>query len=352
MWSSLYAKYEWKLLESPQSLYVGQSGVIKYECTFDGSASDYTIAFHPQNGQNYKASMLTQKDRIIDGKRVQTFDVIITPIHTGTIDVKLHALVRHTTFASIENATIGRDNVKKYDFNDDNVTMPQVSITAKESSAALNGQIQMHMEIDKTSVRSHEPVHVSLFVKGKGNLDQFTPLTLSVSGVNVFGEEPIKNIAMTAEGFEGEIRQELALVSAQSYTIPPFELKVFDTAKQKQVLLKTEPVFIEVTEGYEPDSLLDPPEFSDHTAIKRYVIYLLWFIGGILSAVALPKLWKYIPRRRRTFFYDDVKNVNELMVLLALHDSNRYSEVIRALEEKKIGLREAKKRLIKIDKVN
>lgn len=352
MWGSVFARYDWKVLEAPESLYVGQSGLVKYECTFDTSAADYTISFRPQDGLNYKASMLTQKDKIVDGKRIQTFDVLITPTNLGKIDVRLNAMVRHTTFASIENATIGRDNVKKYDFNDDNVTMPPVSIVAKESSAALNGQIELRLEVDKRSVRSHEPVHLSLFVKGKGNLDQFVPFELMAEGVNVFKEEPIKNLTLTAEGYEGEIRQELALVAEKSYTVPSIELKVFDTSKQKLVVLKTEPVFIEVTQGYEPSSLLDPPEFSDHNAIKRYAIYLFWFIGGVMSAIAVPKLWKLRPRRRQKFFYDDVKSASELMVMLALHDSDRYSEVIRGLEEKKLSLREAKKRLLKIDRVN
>lgn len=352
MGGTLFAKYEWKLLGSPKSLYVGQSGLVTYQCAFDNSAADYTISFHPQNSQTYKASMLTQKDKIVDGKRIQTFEVLITPIQAGNVNVKLNALVRHTTFASIENATIGRDNVKKYDFKDDNVTMPPVSILAKENLAALNGQFDLRMEIDKTSVRTHEPVHLSLFVKGKGNLDQFIPFELSFSGINVFKEEPIKNLTLTSEGYEGEIRQEFALVAEKSYTIPSIQLKVFDTLKQKVVILKTEPMFIEVTQGYEPSSLLDPPQFSDHNALKRYIIYLLWFIGGVVSAIAFPRLWKQIPRRRQKFFYDDAKSPNELMVLLALHDSSRYGEVIRALEEKRFSVREAKKRLLKIDRVN
>jgi hypothetical protein len=71
------------ILEAPQSLYVNQSGVVRYECAFSNNAAEYTIAFKPQGNESYGASMLTQRDRIVEGKRVQTFDVLITPSKRG-----------------------------------------------------------------------------------------------------------------------------------------------------------------------------------------------------------------------------------------------------------------------------
>jgi hypothetical protein len=161
------ATYQWKMLEAPQTLYVQQSGVVRYECTFSTSAADYTIDFKPSSTEEYRASILTQRDRIVEGKRVQTFDVLITPLKEGNIEVALEALIRHTTFASIENASIGRDNVKKYDFDDETAYLPKVLISAKPNSAALSGEMALEVRIDKRSVIAHEPVHVSLFLRGK-----------------------------------------------------------------------------------------------------------------------------------------------------------------------------------------
>ncbi len=126
-----------------KSLVVGQSGVIRYECRFDSSAGDYTIEFKPSEESTYKASILTQRDQIVEGKRLQTFDVLIVPKQAGKIDIGFEALIRHTTFASIENATIGRDNVKKYDFNDEKVYLPPVTIHDQRESSGTYGEIDV-----------------------------------------------------------------------------------------------------------------------------------------------------------------------------------------------------------------
>ena len=91
--------------------------------------------------RTYKASMLTQRDQIQNKKRVQTFDVLIVPKQAGAIDVDFEALIRHTTFASIENASIGRDNVVKYDFNDVKVHLPPVTIADQRESSGPYGGI-------------------------------------------------------------------------------------------------------------------------------------------------------------------------------------------------------------------
>ena len=161
------ATYQWSVLDAPKQLFVQQSGVIRYECVFNDSAAEYTIDFKPKNTQQYSASILTQRDRIVLGKRIQTFDVLITPKQEGVAQIKFDALIRHTTFASIENATIGRDNVKKYDFNDEIVHLPSVSIDSLPSKGNLTGNFELVVEVDKKSVIAHEPLHLSIYLKGK-----------------------------------------------------------------------------------------------------------------------------------------------------------------------------------------
>ena len=57
--------YRWSILESPETLRVGEAGVVRYECAFDTSAADYTIDFKPEGGESYGAEVLTQNDRVI-----------------------------------------------------------------------------------------------------------------------------------------------------------------------------------------------------------------------------------------------------------------------------------------------
>lgn len=337
--------YRWSVLESPQSLRVGEAGVVRYECVFETSAADYTIDFKPQGTDGYKAEVLTQRDRVTSGKRIQTFDVLITPLKTGELTVALKALVRHTTFASIENATIGRDNVKRYDFNDETAHLPVVRIRAEENSADLTGTITLEAKVDKKMVRAHEPVHLSLYVRGAGNLERFVPYEVNISGVKTFAEAPQKNLTPSSEGFEGEIRQEFALVSEKNFVIPPFEMSVFDTAARKMTTLKTPSIAVEVGEGYEPQMLLDPPDLSDSATLKRYALYAALIVLGAILSETVRRLWKLRPRRRAKQFWDEAKNPKELTMLLALSGEKRYEEVIADLEEGRTGLSEAKKKL-------
>lgn len=342
------ATYQWKMLEAPQTLYVQQSGVVRYECTFSTSAADYTIDFKPSSTEEYRASILTQRDRIVEGKRVQTFDVLITPLKEGNIEIALEALIRHTTFASIENASIGRDNVKKYDFDDETAHLPKVFITAKPNSAALSGEMALEVRIDKRSVIAHEPVHVSLFLRGRGNLDQYVPYELNISGVNIFAEEPMRDISPDTAGFSGEIRQEFALVSSKSFIIPSITIDVFDTSTQKIKRLQSEAAAIEVVQGYERSNLLDPPALRDWSGWMRYTLYTGLVIVGVALGEAARRLWKLRPQRKAKRFWDEAKTSKELVMLLSLSGEKRYEEVIGLLESGRVDLREAKKKLDKL----
>lgn len=343
--ASWAGSFQWSVLDAPKELYVSQSGVIRYECAFDTSAADYTIDFKPKSTQSYSAQILTQDDRIVSGKRIQTFDVLITPKEAGTVAVNLEALVRHTTFASIENATIGRDNVKKYDFNDEKAILPTVTITAKANSAALTGDIAFSVSVDRQSVRAYEPVHLSILLKGSGNLDQFVPYELNISGVKVFAEPPQKTLTASTDGFSGEIRQEFALVAEKSFTIPPLSLSVLDTKKQQGKILTTEMIPIDVGEGYDIGNLLDPPDLSSYATLKRYALYAALVLLGILLGEGFRRLWKHRPRRKPKHFWDNAKNTKELTLLLALSGDKHYEAIITELESGKILFGEAKKRL-------
>lgn len=344
---ALYAEvWEWKMLNAPTSLYVGQSGVIRYECRFTTNAADYTIAFKPKSTDTYTIEMLTQSDKIVNEKRIQTFDLLITPTREGNIVFAPDALMRHTTFASIENATIGRDNVKKYDFNDEKANLPPVRFVAKTSPVVLNGQMKLEAKVDKTTALAHEPIHLSVSLSGEGNLDRYIPLSFSIKGVNLFAEAPVRNIALSSQGYRGEITQSFALVSRRPYTIPALSLPVLDTISGKVLTLKTDPIRIEIEEGYNPANLLDAPDLRDTAVMKRYALYGMFMLLGALLFWGTHKMWGMRPRRREKAFWEKIKDPKELAIALALHDPQKYREIIQGLDRNELTLRDAKKKLI------
>ncbi len=337
--------HTWKILKAPKSLYVHQSGVIRYECTFANNAAEYTIEFKPAGDESFTASILTQRDQIIAGKRVLTFDVLVRPRIDGNIPIKLNALVRHTTFASIENATIGRDNVKKYDFDDENVSLPITSISVKPNATVLSGDFTLEVAVDKHSVVAHEPVHLSIYVRGAGNLDKYSPYELNISGVAFFREAPLSDISPDSMGFRGEVREELALVSDKNFIIPPITLEFFDTKTQKIKTLQSQGIAIEVSSGFQEANLLDMPKITDYSGWKKYGFYSLLVALGVGLGEMFRWIWKYRPRKKIKHFWDNAMTSKELVTLLALSGDKRYENIIEALEAGTIELREAKKRL-------
>lgn len=337
--------HTWKIVQAPQSLYVHQSGIVRYECAFDNSAADYTIDFQPKGNKSYNASMLTQQDRIIKGRRILTFDVLVTPIKEGNIEVLFKALIRHTTFASIENASIGRDNVKKYDFDDEIISLPSLILSAKPNATVLSGEFTLEVAVDKRSVVAHEPVHLSIYVRGAGNLDKYTPYELNISGITLFREAPLSNTTPDDMGFRGEVREELALVADKNFVIPPITLEFFDTKTQKIKRLQSQGIAIEVVSGFQKENLLDMPKMTDYSGWKKYGFYAFLIAFGVGLGELLRRLTKFLPRKKSKHFWDAATTPKELVMLLALSGDKRYESIIGALEAGKLELREAKKRL-------
>jgi hypothetical protein len=337
--------YRWSVLESPQSLRVGQSGVIRYTCTFEGSAAEYSTKLKLVDNPLYSTSVLSQNTRVVQGKRTDTIDLLVAPKRSGVIEVQMTADVRYTSPGAIENTVLGRDNLSREDISEEEVSLPAVSVRSQENNAALTGNITMEARVDRTKVRSHEPLHLSIIIKGSGNLEQFIPYELNISGVRVFAEPPQKSLSPSKDGFEGEVRQEFALVAEKSYVIPPFTLNLFDTVHNQSKLLKSEPIKVEINEGYDPSSLLDTPDLSDISTLKRYGYNLLLILFGIVLGEVGRRIWKHRPRRKTAQFWERAKNTKELILILALSGDKRYETIITALESNTIRLSEAKKKL-------
>lgn len=341
--------YHWQLLRSPQTLRVDQSALVRYECRFDESAADYAIKLHPVDSASYKLTILREQNRVVKGKRIDTFDLVLTPKQSGTIPVAMEGVVEYVPAGAVDyNAHLGRDNVSKIDIVTTNITLPTFSFESKPNDAALTGKMTLEISADKTRVRAHEPLHLSIILKGTGNLEKFTPIEFNISGVKVFSESPQKQLSATSEGDSGEVRQEFALVSDKPYVIPPVSLNLFDTEHNRYSHLTTAPIPVEVEEGYDVSSLLDAPDLTNTATLRRYALYAGLIAFGAAAGEVLRRVWKYRPRRKNKRFWERARSSKELVMLLALDGDKRYDNIVSRLESGEIGLREAKKKLDKL----
>lgn len=338
--------YQWQLIKSPHTLRVGQSALAQYECRFEGSAAEYSVKLNLKDNPDYTIRLLSEHDRIVKGNRINTFDIVVTPKKSGHIDINPAGIVEYVPPGAIDyNAHLGRDNISKSDIVVTKTILPPFGFDVQPNNSALTGNITMDVHVDRMSVRAHEPLHLSLIIKGSGNLEQYVPYELSISGVKVFSEPPQKHFTPSIDGVEGEIRQEFALVAEKSYMIPSIRLSLFDTVHNRFKVLQSAPVSVEVGEGYDPLSLLDAPDLSDTAALKRYAFYGALIVSGAFLGEAGRVLWKRLPRRKSEKFWEKTKSKKELVLILALSGDKRYEAIIAALESDSISLSEAKKKL-------
>ncbi|WP_295056332.1 hypothetical protein, partial [Sulfuricurvum sp.] len=98
-------------------------------------------------------------------------------------------------------------------------------------------------------------------------------------------------------------------------------------------------------DGYDSASLLDPPDLSDATTLKRYAFYAVLVLFGVIVGELGRGLWKYRPRRKTVLFWERAKSIKELTLIFALSGDKRYEVIIAILESNTITLSEAKKKL-------
>ena len=113
--SPLWGSYEWKLLDHPTILNVGQNGLVRYACAFDGSASEYSIQLLLESTPHYTTSLLNQHTTMVKGKRIEIVELLITPKVAGKLTLSPNARVRFTALGAVENTVLGRDNLSKED---------------------------------------------------------------------------------------------------------------------------------------------------------------------------------------------------------------------------------------------
>jgi len=344
LFSPLWGNYEWKLLESPSKLNVGQSGLVRYACSFDGSASEYSIQLLLENTPHYMTSLLNQHTTMVKGKRIEVVELLITPKVAGKLTLQPNARVRFTALGAVENTVLGRDNLSKEDIINTQIHLPPLTIDTHANGVALNGHFILEVHTDTQTLHPYQPLHLRITIKGEGNFDALPLFDLNLSEVKQFLQSPKKSLIPSKEGFVGEVTQEFALVASHPYTIPALHLRYFDTTTQKVVTLSTQPLPITIDEaGYTPDALLNAPLPPPPSSLLSYLMY-----GGLIAlGVALGEVLRWVlhhrPKRRKRFFWENASDPKSLIILLSLRPEKRYDAIITALESGTMRVGDAKR---------
>lgn len=329
-------EYSWSATAGKSDLYRNEAVELEFVCRFADAGYQYVIEFAPpEEDPAFRTYMLSEKEQIVEGKRVNTYRFTLFPQQTGKMEIGFSALMRKTTKASIESTVIGRDNVEYLAFTDTKVDLPVLRFDVASHEAGLTGNFSLDVQIDKKQVQAYEPLHVLVRVEGRGDFDRFVPFELNISGVEVFAEAPEKRFELGPDGFSGAWVQRFALVAKEDFTLGAFGLDYFDPESGRARHLRSKAADIKVLPGAVPETLLDhdvkaPEPWSWEW---RWLYYPLTFLAGLVLGLNLKRAAS--KRGGGTEIRQQInraESIKELLTLLVLSEEKGFADLIEALD--------------------
>lgn len=348
------SEYKWSASINKTKAMTHEALYLEYICEFEDRGELYTIDFDPV-GENelYDLKLLSEDVSYKDGKRRNRYEFVAFVKKAQKVDFTFDMVMKKTTQDSIENTIIGRDNAQFVDYTSKHMRQETLSVDVEDAASDLVGSYEIQREFSSLQVKAYEPFHLSLTLKGNGNLQDIKALDIEVDGVKVFAQEPYRDIALSKEGYIGKYHQKFAFVSEGNFTIPKVEIEYFDLGEQRKKRLVLEPLDVEVLGGYKAEELLDAPLESQTFYKPEYFYYLLTFLAGYLVAQIKFKKMKKLQGKDAELIQKiaNAKDLDELLFLLVLEKNPKFETCIKQIElNDVVSLKDIQKDLYKLIK--
>ncbi|HNV86880.1 MAG TPA: BatD family protein [Candidatus Omnitrophota bacterium] len=119
-----------------------------------------------------------------------------------------------------------------------------------EDFTGMVGQFQMEASIDKRSVKQNEPIRMTLFIEGQGNMEMVTrPNIPELPDFKVYDTDSSNQFVKDRQGVRGRKVFEITFIptSAGDLEIPSMSFNYFDPRQSQYRILKTQPYQIKVS---------------------------------------------------------------------------------------------------------
>jgi hypothetical protein len=110
----------------------------------------------------------------------------------------------------------------------------------------VGSDVQLHVSLDKAKVNQNEAANVTLTLSGGANFEDIGALKPFVANVSVFEDDAKVDHNIKNGVYTSEYVKKIAFVGDKSFTIPPIEIKYFDTKTHEIKTLKSEALHVEV----------------------------------------------------------------------------------------------------------
>ena len=210
----------------------------------------------------------------------------------------------------------------------------RLKVEAKALPKGLNlvGDFSIDVLVDKIKVNQNEAVNLTLFVDGKGNLEDIKSFKPYIQNVSVFDEK--------IEIKVNKLTQKIAFVADENFTIPSFKIEYFDIKTKKSKAVFTKAIKVEVVgskkrevlvkRDTEVNSTLQTPTIvkTERSVVEIILVFIAGLVVGVLVVFYRP--WTYLKREKSI----SLKNPKLLLTkLIAYKDDKEVAEIVEALEK-------------------
>jgi len=171
-------------------------------------------------------------------------------------------------------------------------------LTVKEIPENLEiiGSYELHASVNTGVVHKNEPVTFSLSLQGRGNINNFDDVNISIASATVY-EKSTKKLR---QGEQEIYQKSFEIVSDKNFTIPSVSLTYFDTKEQRAKEIKTEAFVIHVEDAL-PDKITKKEE--NVTMMEKAV----YFLAGIVVTLFLLYMYTVVKNTKRPNKQKEIK---------------------------------------------
>ncbi|WP_193110393.1 BatD family protein [Sulfurimonas paralvinellae] len=296
----------------------------------------------PKKSNDYKAVLLTKE--IQDHSYHNTsavFKYIIFPLKAKKIHIDFDFTIKTATDKGIAFAYVeDHDDSKRIAMEVSHVKIKPLDIRVKKLKHPVDliGDFKLNSTIDKQSINQYENVNLHYTLLGTGYNDKVT-LLKNLKDVNLFSDINNAYIKLTPEGYKIKREYIYALSAKKDFTIPAVTLHAYSPKTEKYYTLTAAQHHIKVTK-IDTSKLLDNEEYPqtkeliNFDALKQFLIYLIIFITGYLSAQFQSFSFKKDADSTELQEIKKAQTAKELLfILVNIHKEQQFSHEVKMLEE-------------------
>lgn len=337
-------EYMWSASINKEQVLVNEAVHLHYSCKFNSRDELHVIEFNPVGKyKDYDVYLLSERESIIDGKRVNDFEFVAFLKSSGHVEFNFDVMMKKTNQDSINNTVLGRDNADYEQFSKKLIKQKKLSVDVLANDIDLVGSFELSVKKDKPSIQAYEPYHVEIVVEGIGNLDKLKAIDINITDTKVFASKVKRDYVLSEDGYKGTWSQKFAIVSAKNFDFPNIYYKYLDSKSNTEKKLEHKSFSVDVKELYKKEDLLDKEEKSIDVFKLEYLYYFLIFLSGYLAG-------KIKIKNNRQKNIDEVflkkvescKSLDELLILLIINNDAKYVTIIDKIEAGELSLPQAK----------